>query len=198
VETHPVGRLDFDHLYRTHQKDLLRYAASILRQDADVEDAAAEAWARAWEERESWEDRGHPPRAWLITLTKLACLNTISRYRDHPWLDLDVAAPHLEDPGMTQPPYPGLTDPETHAALERVWPYMGERNATAVWLRHIGGYTWEEIAGILETDRKGAFSLAADGLRTIHKFFRGEHRYFRWCRVCGFGYGTLGHRSTCG
>ncbi|HKS98798.1 MAG TPA: sigma-70 family RNA polymerase sigma factor, partial [Rugosimonospora sp.] len=182
----------FEELYRAHRERLYQHALGMLNANPwDSEDAVSEAFARALEQRDRYEDRGRPALAWLITLVKFVCLTYIRDRRP-----VVESAPDVEDVDKTTP-YPGLEDPATHAALAEVWPRLSQRQAVAVWCRHVGGYTVEETAKVLGVAPKTAQNMADEGLRRIAAYFRrgpAPHD----CRRCGWPHRSVGHRSTCG
>lgn len=188
---------DFDELFRNHHQRLVKTALDRLGGNPhDADDATAEAWAQAWEQRDTWDPgRGVPPLGWLLTLLRYTCLAVVRDRRALADPDHDTTAPDEKD---RTPSLPGLTDPLTHQAWARVWPTMAEREATAVWLRCVGGYSSQEAADILGVDPHTIVSLTAAGLRKIEQFFRnGPASSATSCKRCGYRPMSLGHRTLC-
>ncbi|HWB35956.1 MAG TPA: RNA polymerase sigma factor [Rugosimonospora sp.] len=183
--------LDFDAAYRAHQGRLLDTAAAILNDRHEAEDAVADAWLRAWQQRADWTNRGAGPLPWLTTLTKYAALGIIRDRTYH----ADITT-HDEWQPVDTTPYPGLASPETAAAWSEVWPRLSERQAVAVWCRHIGGYTVDETARVLGVPAKAAQNTADEGLRRIAAYFRRGRAPYD-CRRCGWPRRSIGHITTC-
>ena len=140
---------DFDRLFRQTNKKLTDYARSLLKNSSkrlpshstwDAEDAVSEAWVKAL--TADWTDT-RTPEALLITFVKFAALAVIRDAQSIVDLDYDRGETEyrLLDSG-----YPGLEDPETHAAWAEVLPLLSEKQAVCVWMICIGGYTRDEVA----------------------------------------------------
>jgi RNA polymerase sigma factor (sigma-70 family) len=190
--------LDFDQLYRDHREGMLSYALRMLNLHVpSAQDAVAQAWLWAWEQRHEYRDRGPGPKPWLLTLTRYAALTLI---RDR-WTPINLPGTEEEEHApfhVTGTGYPGLEDPQTHAAWAEVMPYLTEQEAVAVWLKHIGGYTPDEAAREMGVTKTVAQLSADQGLRKIRRYFQPPgFRFQRGCRNCGWHVRTLGHRLSC-
>src|SRR4051812_34560093 len=78
----------FEAIYEAHQRDVLRYAALMLRDPDEAADVTAEAFARAWD---AWSDeRGPTGRAlpWLLVITRRLIVDGWRRRRRIAWLPL--------------------------------------------------------------------------------------------------------------
>lgn len=69
-------------LLDAHWAGVVRYAASILADPADAQDAAQEAFVRLWERRESWSIEGSV-RGLLYTIARNAALDELRRRDRH-------------------------------------------------------------------------------------------------------------------
>src|SRR3954451_5963400 len=69
-----------DLAYRDHAPDVYRVAYAILRDADEAIDATHEAFARAWERWEQYDD-GRPPRAWLHGIVVHEALDQLRRRR---------------------------------------------------------------------------------------------------------------------
>lgn len=69
--------IEFDESFiRANRAAMFRRARSIVKNDADAEDAVQEALERAWRSRERFLP-GSNPRPWLLTITKNVALDML-------------------------------------------------------------------------------------------------------------------------
>jgi RNA polymerase sigma-70 factor (ECF subfamily) len=137
-----------DLAYRDHAPEVYRVAYAILRDSDEAIDATHEAFARAWERWEQYDDR-RPLRAWLHGIVVHEALDQLRRRRvrriaanalgslagDHsPTSTADVARDIVSRGEVEQAL--GRLKPETRAVLV---------------LRHYYGYEYAEIAAFLGT-----------------------------------------------
>lgn len=197
----PLTADDFDRLFRQTNKKLTDYARSLLNNSSkrlpthsswDAEDAVSEAWVKAL--TADWTDT-RTPEALLITFVKFAALAVI---RDaQPIVDLDYDRGETEY-RLLDSGYPGLEDPETHAAWAEVLPLLSEKQAVCVWMICIGGYTRDEVARLLGGPKYFVDNGCNEGLRKIQRYFREGYRFTgRACGECGWPRASIGHRTTC-
>lgn len=196
LDTHGRSVLDFDALFRAYHHRLLVQALSLHAPSA--EDAVAEAWLVAVRDRDRYDGTIGRPVAWLIALVKYAALrqvrDRIRRIADN----IDLLGDELEERDRGTP-YPGLEDPETHAAWAQVVPYLSQRQAVAVWLRCIGGYTVDEAAQEMGVSKTVVDTASKEGLRKIARFFgEGERFDADGCKRCGWPRASIGHATSCG
>jgi DNA-directed RNA polymerase specialized sigma24 family protein len=183
----------FEQWFRAWNSRLVDYAGAIIRRDRQAaQDAVAEAWALAWQRRGDYVDRDDP-LPWLRGFTRFAALHFIRDSWGRPgadgrqrwrlvsvaeidrWLP-DVCDPDPTDPDPDESSYPGLCDPETHRALDEVWPYLRQVEAVAVWLCCIGGYSSAEAAGQMGLpSARAAWRYREFGLAKIRRYFHGSH-----------------------
>lgn len=117
----------------------------------------------------------------MVTGIESACANLVTE---------------LPEADRTTAGYPGLESEECHRAWAEVVPILSERQATAVWLVCIGGYTYDEAGRILGMSWRIACNTANEGLRNISRHFHGPALQ-RSCPGCGWPPASIGHRTTC-
>jgi RNA polymerase sigma-70 factor (ECF subfamily) len=135
-----------DLAYRDHAPEVYRVAYAILRDADEAIDATHEAFARAWERWEQYDDR-RPLRAWLHGIVVHEALDQLRRRRvrrvaaqaigtltgeQHPTASADFAR-EIASRGELEHAL-GQLKPETRAVLV---------------LRHYYGYEYTEIAAFL-------------------------------------------------
>jgi RNA polymerase sigma-70 factor (ECF subfamily) len=155
-----VSTLDITALYRKYGDMVLARCRTLLRNDAEAEEAAQDAFLRAWRYQDGF--RGDSaPSTWLFRIATTTALNRIRSRRRRP-----------EDPVAELPPDPtdGLLDAvELHnllAVLQRDEP---EETWQAVVHFYLDGMTHDEIGELLGVGgaavrkRIGQFRLRARG-----------------------------------
>ncbi len=140
----------FGELVQRYERDVFNLAYRMLNERGEAEDAAQEAFLRAYANLDRY-DQSRPFKTWLLSIASNHCIDRLRRRR-LTWLSLDD----------TLPPHPALTSdipgPE-EAAL------MNERNIlvqdllaelspdyrVVVVLRYWYDLSYAEIADMLET-----------------------------------------------
>ena len=133
---------------------MYRVAWSILRNNADCEDALQNALLRAWEKRNTLREERYF-RTWLTRILINSCKETLRRQkRETPAADFpEAAAPQGADPALW----------ESLRALD-------EKYRVTVILHYRDGYGIREIASILripESTVKTRLSRARQQLKSI-------------------------------
>lgn len=139
IEYRAGDREDFDRLYQATYPRIFRTLVSIVGDVASAEDCTQEAFLKAFRAWRSWK-RDAPAEAWLHRIA----INTAISYRRRQALrEVGELIRRLGRP---------VEDPAEHAVggdllheLRRLPP----KQATAIVLRHLHGYTNREIAAAL-------------------------------------------------
>ena len=113
---------------------LVRRLTLVLRDDAEAQDVAQAAFARALEHRRGF--KGGDARAWLYTIGLRLAFNELRRRRR--------TAP--ADPARIEPSWAMTSDPDLWIALGDLDP----RHRAALLLSTLEGYTHDEIGRILD------------------------------------------------
>jgi RNA polymerase sigma-70 factor (ECF subfamily) len=150
VNDHEQRRQAVELAYRDHADDVYRIALAILRDPDAAVDATHDAFARAFERWEQYDDK-RPLRAWLHGIVSHAALDHLRRRAVRSLaipvigrvLDTPVAAGADHADFATQ-----VADRDLVAsALQGLKPDA----RAALVLRHYYGYDYTEIAGFLRT-----------------------------------------------
>ncbi|HET9443396.1 MAG TPA: RNA polymerase sigma factor [Acidimicrobiales bacterium] len=153
---HLAGRLasDLDRAFpdvvRAHQDAVYSIALRLTGRPADAEDAAQDAFVRAYRALQGWDARRRADvalRPWLARITLNVCRNRARAAGRRP-----VTAP-LD--GRADPPAPGdgstgALRAELAAELAGALRRLPEPQRRAVVLHHAGGLTYAEVAGALD------------------------------------------------
>lgn len=149
----------FEAAYRAHHRDVLRYAALMLRDPDDAADVAADAFTRAFA---AWRDGRGPtgrPLPWLLVITRRLVLDRYRRRRLVRWLPL------LHGERVAAPASDGASAGEVWVWLGELAAALPERQREVLFLRFRRDLTDEEIGEVLGLSASGVRSLLS---RAIH------------------------------
>ena len=146
------SKLDFDRLYEATYPRLFGTVLAIVRDRAAAEDCVQEGFLRAYRRWSSWRGEA-PAEAWIFRIAINVAIShrRAERLREVGELIRRLGRPQQEDPTR-------LTDPDLLRELRALPP----KQAAALILRHVHGYTNREIAAALGVpERTIASRLAA-------------------------------------
>ena len=148
----PGSKADFDRLYRNTYQRIFATLMIILRDRAAAEDATQEAYLRAFKGWSHWKQDA-PAEAWMHRIALNVAFTHRRRERLHEVGEL------LRRLGRPRPPDPSeVTQPDLVRELKALPP----KQAAAIILRHLHGYTNREIgAAVNVPERTVASRLAA-------------------------------------
>ncbi len=148
----PGSKADFDRLYRNTYQRIFATLMIILRDRAAAEDATQEAYLRAFKGWSHWKQDA-PAEAWMHRIALNVAFTHRRRERLHEVGEL------LRRLGRPRPPDPTeVTQPDLVRELKALPP----KQAAAIILRHLHGYTNREIGAALNVpERTVASRLAA-------------------------------------
>lgn len=132
--------LDVSALYRRYGDLVLSRCRTLLRNEADAQDALQEVFLKIHRYRESFRGEASPA-TWLYRVTTTTCLNRIRTRRRHPEDLVDEMPPMLTD---------GLLDSiAVRDLVERLLENEDERTQTCVVYHYVDGMTHDEIGELL-------------------------------------------------
>jgi RNA polymerase sigma-70 factor (ECF subfamily) len=136
-----VTSLDITALYRRYGDLVLGRCRTLLRNEADAQDALQEVFLKLHRYRDSFRGESSPS-TWLFKITTTTCLNRIRTRRRHP-----------EDPVEELPPQPSTDSLLDGLALrdlvERLLSGEDERTQACVVYHYVDGMTHDEIGVLL-------------------------------------------------
>ena len=133
-----MNKETFKQTYLPLSASMYRTAYRILGNPEDAEDMVQEAYMKLWKQRDTL-DGILDARAYAVTSVKNLCLDTIRKR-------------HLsyEDMAAASTPYTETIHSEEAALLHRYIDSLEEPQHTVVVMRDIGGYSFEEIASVVQ------------------------------------------------
>ena len=137
------------------ERRLYRIARTLLRCDADCEDAVQEALLRAWAKRHTLREEQFF-ETWLVRILINECKNILRRR-----------------PANTEPLPESLAAPAADPVLMNALMNLPEKHRIPVELHYIEGYSIREIAGVLRLP-EGTVKWRLSRGRTLLKQELGE------------------------
>jgi RNA polymerase sigma-70 factor (ECF subfamily) len=132
-----------------------------LRNQADAEDIAQEAFIRLWRMAPNWAEDGTKVSTWLYKVVQNLCYD---RLRRKPSTSLaDIGEPEDSKPAAAEM----LQDQTRANALYRALAELPDRQRDAVSMRHLDGMSNPEIAEIMELSVEAVESLISRGKRKL-------------------------------
>jgi RNA polymerase sigma-70 factor, ECF subfamily len=148
----PGLKEDFDRLYRSTYQRVFATLMLILRNQAAAEDATQEAYLRAFRAWSAWKQDA-PAEAWMYRIALNVAFTHRRRERLH---EIGEVLRRLGRPKEPDPSELEQTD------LIRALRSLPAKQAAAIVLRHLHGFTNREIAAALKVpERTVASRLAA-------------------------------------
>ena len=144
----------FEDLARREERALYRHALRIVGTTSDAEDIVQDALFSAWRSISSFQ--GISFRAWLFRIATNRALDQLRSRKRRPELPLDP--PDDDEVTWAEPvaPGPDLTqlagDREALAAVETALDALPAEQRTALLLRDVEGFAYEEIAVITSVE----------------------------------------------
>ena len=144
----------FEDLARREERALYRHALRIVGTTSDAEDIVQDALFSAWRSIASFQ--GLSFRAWLLRIATNRALDHLRSRKRRPELPLDPpddddvtwAEPVAAGPDLTQL----VGDREALAAVEAALGSLPAEQRTALLLRDVEGFAYEEIAVITSVE----------------------------------------------
>jgi RNA polymerase sigma-70 factor (ECF subfamily) len=137
------GRRDraFERLLAVYRGRVYRLASSFVREPADAEDLAQEAFVRLWRALPLYDGRASFS-TWLYVIARNACLNEIRRRGSHPAAQLGDEA---------QPPAPAPAAPiDQRLDCETLVEALPEPQRRIVRLFYLEERSYEQVAAMLD------------------------------------------------
>jgi RNA polymerase sigma-70 factor (ECF subfamily) len=140
----------FAALWRRHWARIYRQCLAFAGNPVDAEDLTAQAFALAW--RESYRFQGGAFLAWLAVIARNCCINHVqsawSRLVTPTGDEITAMAEQQRDP------HPSSEDRTFSAELEQIVNQLPNEQRVAVKLFFIDGYSYDEIAVLMQSDVK--------------------------------------------
>lgn len=154
----PGSKEDFDRLYVNSYQQVFRTVFAILGDAGAAEDCTQDAFLSAFKAWDRWKADA-PPRAWLH---RIAINAAISHKRRQRLRDVGELVRRL-GPGVDPDPTRAAEESDLLEELRR----LPTKQAAALVLRHLHGYTNREIAAALQVPESTIASRLMEAKRTL-------------------------------
>ena len=157
-----TGNVDaFRHFVERYQARALAHARSLTGNEADAADATQEAFVDAFRHLSTF-DPSRPFYAWFYVLLRNRCFKQRSR-RATKW-ESDLVEPGGVDPGVSE------RSVDLWRAIERLSP----EDAELIVMKHIEGWTYEELSTALRIPRGTVMSRLYAARQRLMAMLSGE------------------------
>ncbi len=173
----------FNTLMGMHERRMYAVALRMCSNPEDAQDCLQEAMLRIFRAISGFKAQSSFS-TWVYRITMNTCLDELRRRKNRPNTSLD----DLVDAGWS--PSDGEDTPERraihaemHAYLQRFISELPEDMRAAVVLRDVEGYSYEEIAEILDTNVGTVKSRISRGREKLREKISGHPELFDRCSV---------------
>lgn len=158
----------FAALMQRHLSAVLATARRIVRDDAEAEDIAQEAFLRLWHSAKTLEAGAYGMRPWL---RRVASNQAIDRLRKAKRLDVTDEVPEQsEAAGQLQ----ALEAAEVSARVEEALAALPPRQRVAVSLFHFDDMSQRDVAALMALSEDALESLLARGRRRLRELLKDD------------------------
>jgi RNA polymerase sigma-70 factor (ECF subfamily) len=156
VQTQQGSQTAFNELVLTHQDAVYRQAYWILNDAAAADDAAQEAFFRAYTRIDTYN--GSSFRAWILRITTNYCLDQIRRGKSHPSQPLEAFDRETEEENENsswlvdpnQSPEQAVEAAEQQAWLTRCLKKLSPEDRAAVILVDVQELSYQDAAAVMK------------------------------------------------
>jgi len=163
----------FGRLVVAYQTPVYNLAYRMLGNSVEAEDAAQEAFLRAYTHLRSYDPQ-RPFRSWLLSIASHYCIDRLRRRRIT-WLSLeDEAARPYQLAGDSPNPEAVVSQQEREGQIQQKLATLSPTDRAAITLRYWYDYSYEEIAEVLSLTVSAVKSRLHRARRALAKTMEGE------------------------
>ncbi|MCL1587189.1 MAG: RNA polymerase sigma factor [Actinomycetia bacterium] len=151
----------FSDLHHLMSNRLVSFAYGMLRDRQAAEDAVQQAFLELASTAQSFRGDGRSLRSWLYRSVRFNCLDEVRRRERHPERPTD----ELPDIASMDSDMELGVDPILEMALQE----LSEQQRSIIILKHVLGFSGDEIARILGSNRAAVYASAARAERRLKK-----------------------------
>lgn len=166
----------FGRLVVAYQTPVYNLAYRMLGNTAEAEDAAQEAFLRAYTHLHSYDPQ-RPFRSWLLSIASHYCIDRLRRRRIT-WLPLEdeIAEPYQMTSNSPNPESV-VSHREQEEQMQRLLDALSPTDRAAITLRYWYDCSYEEIANMLDLTVSAVKSRLHRARRALAKSIEGETSY---------------------
>jgi RNA polymerase sigma-70 factor (ECF subfamily) len=164
----------FAELVYTYQDSVYNLCYRILGERTEAEDAAQEAFLRAYSNLTHY-DQMRPFKTWLLSIASNHCIDRL-RKRRLMWLSIDEPTPATLALSTDEPePEDALVSSERSHEIQNVLRELSPEYRAAVVLRYWYDYSYAEIAEMMETTESAIKSRLFRARQTLAERMNSPH-----------------------
>lgn len=150
-------------LVRAKLPRVLGLATRLIRDRAEAEDIAQEAFIRVWKQAGRWQPGGAKFDTWLHTVTLNLCRDRLRKRIDLPATTLPERADPAPDAERR------MIEADRECSVAEAIHALPERQREAIVLAHYQGLSNPDVAAALSTSVEAVESLLARARRTLRR-----------------------------
>jgi RNA polymerase sigma-70 factor (ECF subfamily) len=154
----------FQHLVRRYQQRALAHARALTGNDADAADAAQDAFVDAFKNIDRF-DTGQDFYPWFYVLLRNRCFKQRTRRGTRP-----------ESGELPERATSTNASPEQVLDLRAALDRLDRPDRELILLKHVDGWTYDELASRLEIPRGTVMSRLFTARRRLQNFLSGDER----------------------
>jgi RNA polymerase sigma-70 factor, ECF subfamily len=160
----------FRELMRRHLSAVLATARRIVRDDAEAEDIAQEAFLRLWDQAANMDGHDYGLRPWLRRVASNLAIDWLRKAKRY---DVTDDVPEQADPaGQLQ----ALEASDAAARVDQALSALSQRQRVAVSLFHFDQLSQRDVAAAMQISEDALESLLARGRRKLRELLQDDWR----------------------
>jgi RNA polymerase sigma-70 factor (ECF subfamily) len=165
-----VGDRDaFSRLYDVVSPSVYGVARRVVRDPERAEDVAQDVFLEVWRKAPSYDDARGSARTWILTITHRRAVDAVRRNESQKKYDGQANV----DEVTREEPLDGLIQAEEHSAVRDCLDTLTELQLESVRLAYFNGYTYPEVATLLEKPLPTIKTRMRDGLIRLRDCLEG-------------------------
>lgn len=167
--------VDFDALYRANYRRVFNLCLRLLGRRAQAEDAAQEAFVRAYRSLHQY-DAGQPFAAWVLGIAGNLCIDLVRRRsrEPQPFSDVDGAAEAMESEAIAA--LDALVDAERQDRIRTAVAGLPDNYRVPLVLAYFNEWSYDTIAAELGITRNHVGVLLVRARRALRQALTAPHQ----------------------
>ncbi len=160
--------ITFQHIARQYAKPIYRLALSLLRNQADAEDAVQETMLKLWQHRNTWQ-ASDSQEAFAIRIAKNHCLDQLRRQQTRKVVGIAESEFFIQSREAS--PYQQVEEADHVKQITSAIEVLPENQRTVFHLRNVEGYSFQEIEQVTGFTVNHTRVLLSRARKHVNAFF---------------------------
>lgn len=152
-------------LYQQTRSAVYTYTLSLLRNQADANDATQDTYLKIRAAAHLYRSEGKP-MAWILTIARNICLMKMRQQKHYASFELEEDAPALD--------FDQIEDLEDRVVLETAFRVLSKEECQVVFLHAVTGYKHRQISELLQMPLSTVLSKYNRGLKKLRSALEGS------------------------